>query len=73
MTTFSIPVPEIGEEAAMKTVKHILEEGGRMLFISGQGPREYDVDVESQIRQTFEVVQDDAAVVGDHDILVRET
>ena len=32
----------------------ILAEGGRLLFISGQGPKDYDVDMETQIRQTFD-------------------
>jgi len=32
----------------------ILAQGQRLLFISGQGPADYDVDMETQIRQTFE-------------------
>lgn len=32
----------------------ILAEGGRLLFISGQGPKDYNVDMETQIRQTFD-------------------
>lgn len=35
----------------------ILAEGRRMLFISGQGPKDYDADPETQIRQTFENLQ----------------
>lgn len=32
----------------------ILAEGRRLLFISGQGPKDLDVDMETQIRQTFD-------------------
>ncbi len=32
----------------------ILAEGKRVLFISGQGPEDYDADMETQIRQTFD-------------------
>lgn len=35
----------------------ILAKGDRMLFISGQGPKDYDADPETQIRQTFENLQ----------------
>ena len=35
----------------------ILAEGQRMLFISGQGPREYDANMETQFRQTFERIK----------------
>jgi len=32
----------------------IIAEGRRLLFISGQGPEDFDVDMETQIRQTFD-------------------
>ena len=32
----------------------ILAEGQRLVFISGQGPRDYSADMETQFRQTFE-------------------
>ncbi|MCC6492724.1 MAG: hypothetical protein IT424_06865 [Pirellulales bacterium] len=32
----------------------IVAQGQRLLFISGQGPKDYDVDMETQIRQTFD-------------------
>jgi enamine deaminase RidA (YjgF/YER057c/UK114 family) len=32
----------------------IVAEGRRLLFISGQGPENYDADMETQIRQTFD-------------------
>ena len=32
----------------------ILATGGQMLFISGQGPEDYNADMETQIRQTFD-------------------
>lgn len=32
----------------------ILAEGKRLIFISGQGPEDYDADMETQIRQTFD-------------------
>ena len=35
----------------------ILAEGQRLLFISGQGPRDYTADMESQFRQTFERIK----------------
>jgi enamine deaminase RidA (YjgF/YER057c/UK114 family) len=34
----------------------ILTNGGKMLFISGQGPRNLDADPETQIRETFEQI-----------------
>lgn len=35
----------------------ILAEGQRLLFISGQGPRDYNADMETQFRQTFERIK----------------
>ncbi len=35
----------------------ILAEGRRLLFISGQGPRDYGADSETQFRQTFERIK----------------
>ena len=35
----------------------ILAEGQRLLFISGQGPRDYSADMETQFRQTFERIK----------------
>ena len=35
-------------------MQSILSTGQKMLFISGQGPKDYDVDMETQIRQTFD-------------------
>ena len=35
----------------------ILAEGRRMLFISGQGPRDVNADLETQVRQTFEQIR----------------
>ena len=35
----------------------ILAEGQRLLFISGQGPRDYAADMETQFRQTFERIK----------------
>jgi enamine deaminase RidA (YjgF/YER057c/UK114 family) len=32
----------------------ILAEGRQLLFISGQGPKDLDVDMETQVRQTFD-------------------
>lgn len=32
----------------------ILAEGRRIVFISGQGPRDLNADIETQLRQTFE-------------------
>ena len=35
----------------------ILAEGLRLVFISGQGPRDYSADMETQFRQTFERIK----------------
>jgi enamine deaminase RidA (YjgF/YER057c/UK114 family) len=35
----------------------ILVEGQRLVFISGQGPRDYDANMETQFRQTFERIK----------------
>lgn len=35
----------------------ILAEGQRLVFISGQGPRDYNADMETQFRQTFERIK----------------
>ncbi len=42
----------------------VLAAGGRLLFISGQGPRDYEVAIEEQIRQTFEQIQTIVAAAG---------
>jgi enamine deaminase RidA (YjgF/YER057c/UK114 family) len=42
------PAADVGYSPA------ILAQGQRLLFISGQGPKDYDVDMEIQIRQTFD-------------------
>ena len=34
----------------------ILAEGRKLIFVSGQGPRDRDADMETQIRQTFESI-----------------
>ena len=45
------------ETAAPYYSPAILAEGSQMLFISGQGPKNYDADMETQIRETFEQIQ----------------
>jgi len=35
----------------------ILAQGQRLVFISGQGPRDYNADMETQFRQTFERIK----------------
>jgi len=45
------------ETAAPYYSPAILTPGGQMLFISGQGPKDYDADIETQIRETFEQIQ----------------
>jgi enamine deaminase RidA (YjgF/YER057c/UK114 family) len=35
----------------------ILAQGQRLVFISGQGPRDYDANMETQFRQTFERIK----------------
>lgn len=59
------PVPAKREGIYPETVKSdsptyspaILAEGSRLLFISGQGPKDLTADPETQIRQTFENLQ----------------
>ena len=46
-----VPAADVGYTPA------ILAEGQRLLFISGQGPRDYNADVETQFRQTFERIK----------------
>ena len=53
MTTRAIE-PEGVATAATYYSPAILAEGQRLLFISGQGPKDYEADIETQIRQTFE-------------------
>lgn len=42
------PAADVGYSPA------ILAEGKKLLFISGQGPKDYDADMETQVRQTFD-------------------
>jgi enamine deaminase RidA (YjgF/YER057c/UK114 family) len=42
------PAADVGYSPA------ILAQGQKLLLISGQGPKDYDVDMETQIRQTFD-------------------
>jgi len=52
----------------------ILAEGGKLLFISGQGPRDMEADVETQIRQTFEQIRELVDAAGGsirHIVMIR--
>jgi len=52
----------------------ILAEGGKLLFISGQGPRDTEADVETQIRQTFEQIRELVDAAGGsmrHIVMIR--
>lgn len=52
----------------------ILAAGGRLLFISGQGPRDMEADVETQIRQTFEQIRELVHAAGGsirHIVMIR--
>ena len=42
----------------------VIAEGRRMLFISGQGPRDLNADIETQIRQTFERIRSIVTAAG---------
>ena len=54
-----------GVEAASASYSPaILAEGGKTLFISGQGPRDLEADPETQIRQTFEQIGSILAAAG---------
>ena len=46
--------PEGAPAADVGYTPGILAEGQRLVFISGQGPRDYHADMETQFRQTFE-------------------
>jgi len=48
LTPSGAPAADVGYSPA------ILSTGQKMLFISGQGPKDYDADMETQIRQTFD-------------------
>jgi len=39
-------------------------EGKQLLFISGQRPKDYDADIETQIRQTFEQIDEIVRAAG---------
>jgi enamine deaminase RidA (YjgF/YER057c/UK114 family) len=52
----------------------ILAAGGKLLFISGQGPRDMEADVETQIRQTFEQIRELVDAAGGsmrHIVMIR--
>ena len=36
----------------------ILATGNKVVFVSGQGPKDYDVDMETQMRQTFDRIEE---------------
>ena len=46
--------PEGAPSADAGYTPGILAEGKRLVFISGQGPKDIDADMETQIRQTFD-------------------
>ncbi|MGI9325899.1 MAG: Rid family hydrolase [Pseudomonadales bacterium] len=48
LTPTGAPSADVGYSPA------ILSSGQQMLFISGQGPKDYNVDMETQVRQTFD-------------------
>ncbi|MBI4625642.1 MAG: hypothetical protein HY736_20780 [Verrucomicrobia bacterium] len=43
-----VPVADVGYTPG------ILADGKRLIFVSGQGPRDFNADMETQMRQTFE-------------------
>ncbi len=52
----------------------ILAEGGKLLFISGQGPRDMEADVETQLRQTFVQIRELVDAAGGsmrHIVMIR--
>lgn len=36
----------------------IVAEGSKVVFVSGQGPKDYDADMETQMRQTFDRIEE---------------
>ena len=49
--------PEGAPAADVGYTPGILAEGQRLVFISGQGPRDYNADMDTQFRQTFERIK----------------
>ena len=49
--------PEGAPAADVGYTPGILAEGQRLVFVSGQGPRDYNADMETQFRQTFERIK----------------
>ena len=49
--------PEGAPAADVGYTPGILAEGQRLVFISGQGPRDYNAEMETQFRQTFERIK----------------
>lgn len=49
--------PEGAPAADVGYTPGILAEGQRLVFISGQGPRDLDADMETQLRQTLERIK----------------
>src|SRR5690242_7929873 len=49
--------PEAVKAADASYSPGLLAQGSRVLFVSGQGPRDRSAEMEVQIRQTFEKIQ----------------
>ncbi len=52
----------------------VLAKGQKVLFISGQGPRDYNADMETQIRQTLQNIQtllEEAGATWKNVVMVR--
>ncbi|MCA9438854.1 MAG: hypothetical protein KC978_23925, partial [Candidatus Omnitrophica bacterium] len=49
--------PDTVKSASPTYSPAILAQGSKLLFISGQGPKDLSADMETQIRQTFENIQ----------------
>lgn len=51
-----------------------MAEGNKVIFVSGQGPKDYDADMETQMRQTFDRIEEvlsEAGASWDHVVILR--
>ena len=66
--------PEGAPSADSSYSPGILVDAGRLLFISGQGPKDIHADMETQIRQTFDrigIILKEAGASWGHVVIIR--
>ena len=62
--TIRVIQPEGVTTAAPFYSPAVLAQGQQVLFISGQGPKNYEADIEIQIRETFEQIRSIVEAAG---------